>query len=60
MIKKTPATRGNAHGDRNKTLSPDQLRNTTAPRKVRDQPEGKGGVERDPERDYDGAARKDH
>lgn len=55
-----PITQGNAHGDRAKGLTPDKLRNTTAPRKVRDQPEGQGRHQRDVDKDYDGAARKDH
>lgn len=40
--------------------SPTAIRNTTAPRKVRDMPEDKGYRERDPERDYAGEAGKDH
>lgn len=51
---------GNPHGDRAKAISPDKLRNTTAPRKVRDQPEDRGSEKRDVDKDYDGAARKDH
>jgi len=40
--------------------SPSAIRNTTAPRKVRDMPEDEGHKDRDPEKDYDGEAGKDH
>lgn len=40
--------------------SPTDLRNTTAPRKVRDMPEDEGYKERDPEKDYRDPARKGH
>lgn len=40
--------------------SPTDLRNTTAPRKSRDMPEDEGYKQRDPEKDYDGPARKNH
>lgn len=60
MNQKTPTTKANPHGDRDKTLSPDKLRNTTAPRKIRDQPEDKNKSRRDPEKDYAGEAKKDH
>lgn len=40
--------------------SPSTLRNTTAPRKAKDMPEDAGYKERDPDKDYDGPARKDH
>jgi hypothetical protein len=40
--------------------SPTAIRNTTAPRKVKDMPEDKGYRERDPEKDYAGEAGKDH
>ena len=60
MTSKNPATQGNPHGDRGKALSPDKLRNTTASRKVKDQPEDKDKSRRDPEKDYAGDARKNH
>ena len=60
MNEKPSTMRGNPHGDRGKALSPDKLRNTTAPRKTRDQPEDKNRSKRDPERDYAGEARKNH
>lgn len=40
--------------------SPSDIRNTTAPRKVKDMPEDEGYRDRDPEKDYDGEAAKDH
>ena len=40
--------------------SPSEVRNTTAPRKVKDMPEDGGYKDRDPEKDYQGPARKDH
>jgi hypothetical protein len=40
--------------------SPSEIRNTTAPRKTNDMPEDEGYKERDPEKDYDGPAKKDH
>lgn len=40
--------------------SPTDVRNTTAPRKVKDLPEDDGYKSRDPEKDYDGPAKKDH
>jgi hypothetical protein len=39
--------------------SPSDVRNTTAPRKVRDMPEDEGYKDRDPEKDYEGPAKKD-
>lgn len=39
--------------------SPSDVRNTTAPRKVRDMPEDEGYKGRDPEKDYEGPAKKD-
>ena len=40
--------------------SPSDIRNTTAPRKVKDMPEDEAYKKRDPERDYQGPAKKDH
>ena len=40
--------------------SPADIRNTTAPRKVKDMPEDDGYKDRDPEKDYEGPAKKDH
>lgn len=40
--------------------SPSHIRNTTAPRKIKDMPEDKGYRDRDPEKDYEGEAGKDH
>jgi len=40
--------------------SPTDIRNTTAPRKVKDMPEDDGYKTRDPEKDYKGPAKKDH
>jgi hypothetical protein len=40
--------------------SPSDVRNTTAPRKVKDMPEDTGYRDRDPEKDYQGPAGKDH
>jgi hypothetical protein len=40
--------------------SPSAIRNTTAPRKVKDMPEDESYKERDPDKDYDGPAKKDH
>lgn len=42
--------------------SPSDIRNTTAPRKVKDMPEDEdeGYRDRDPEKDYDGEAAKGH
>lgn len=59
-MKIPPLVEGNPQGDRAKSISPDKLRNTTAPRKVRDQPEDRGRETRDVDKDYDGPARKDH
>lgn len=36
------------------------VRNTTGPRKVKDMPEDEGYKNRDPEKDYQGPAQKDH
>ena len=61
MTNKNPAVQGNARGDRRdrgKALSPDKLRNTTAPRKTSDQPEDKGRSKRDSGNDCAGEARK--
>ena len=55
--KKTP---GNEEGDRAKAKSPAELRNTTAPRKAHDQPDDPKSRPRDVEKDYAGAARKNH
>lgn len=54
---KTP---GNEEGDRAKARSPVELRNTTAPRKAHDQPDDSKSRPRDVEKDYAGAARKNH
>lgn len=40
--------------------SPTAIRNTTAPRKIRNMPEDEGYKDRDPESDYDGEDGKDH
>ena len=40
--------------------SPSHVRNTTAPRKAKDMPEDEGYKDRNPEKDYDGEAGKDH
>ena len=40
--------------------SPSDVRNTTAPRKVKDMPEDGGYKDRDPEMDYPDAAKKSH
>ena len=40
--------------------SPTDIRNTTAPRKSPDMPEDEGYKQRDPEKDYQGPARKNH
>lgn len=40
--------------------SPINVRNTTAPRKVKDMPEDDGYKDRDPEKDYPGPAKKSH
>lgn len=40
--------------------SPSDVRNTTAPRKVKDMPEDEGYKNRDPGKDYQGPAKKDH
>ncbi|MEO6103741.1 MAG: hypothetical protein ABIP44_08905 [Pseudoxanthomonas sp.] len=40
--------------------SPSDIRNTTAPRKVKDMPEDEGYKQRNPEKDYDGPTKKDH
>ena len=40
--------------------SPTDVRNTTAPRKEKDKPEDEGYKNRDPEKDYEGPAKKDH
>lgn len=60
MTEKIQTTRSNPHGDRGKALSPDKLRNTTAPRKTEDQPEDKNKSRRDPEKDYAGESGKNH
>jgi hypothetical protein len=39
--------------------SPSDVRNTTTPRKVKDMPEDESFKDRDPEKDYEGPARKD-
>lgn len=40
--------------------SPDELRNTKAPRKVKDMPEDEGYKQRNPDKDYEGPAGKEH
>ena len=40
--------------------SPTDVRNTTAPRKEKDMPEDEAYKNRDPEKDYEGPAKKDH
>ena len=40
--------------------SPSELRNNTAPRKVKDMPEDGGYKDRDAEQDYQGPAKKNH
>jgi hypothetical protein len=40
--------------------SPSEIRNTTAPRKIKDMPEDDGYKKRDPDKDYKGPAKKDH
>ena len=59
MNKNKDESSGKAQRDEGMS-SPADLRNTTAPRKVKDMPEDEGYKERDPEKDYEGPAKKDH
>jgi hypothetical protein len=59
MNDKRPKTSGKAQRDAGMS-SPADLRNTTARRKTRDMPEDDGHEDRDPEKDYEGDAKKDH
>lgn len=58
-MKKNNPEKSKALRDSNMS-SPSDIRNTTAPRKIKDMPEDKGYQDRDPEKDYEGEAAKDH
>ena len=58
MSKKSGKSSGKALRDSGMS-SPADIRNTTAPRKVKDMPEDDGYKDRDPEKDYEGPAKKD-
>ena len=59
MAKKSEESSGKALRDSGMS-SPTEIRNTTAPRKAKDMPEDRGYKDRDPEKDYEGPAKKDH
>lgn len=59
MSKKSEESSGKALRDSGMS-SPTGIRNTTAPRKAKDMPEDEGYKDRDPEKDYEGPAKKDH
>lgn len=59
MNTKSDKSSGKAQRDAGMS-SPADIRNTTAPRKVKDMPEDEGHKDRDPEKDYEGPAKKDH